>query len=107
MERFIERLKVNRKDDPIEKIQSLEKENIKAVNPCITCCITMGKEPHAGHMFLLAIAEQTRGSSGSKLPIAIINNNTGPRAAGAVLQIVESTGMSSNEVIEKMNSGFF
>lgn len=101
----MEKLKKNREADSTELIQSSEKENIKAVNPCVACCITMGKEPHAGHMFLIAIAEQIKTGSGSKLPIAIINNNTGPRVAGAVMQIAESMGISTKEAIDKMDSG--
>lgn len=107
MERFIEKLKKNKRDDSTEKNQSSEKENIKAVNPCVACCITMGKEPHAGHMFLIAIAEQIKTGLGSKLPIVIINNNTGPRVAGTVLQIAESTGMSIKETIDRMDLGVF
>lgn len=107
MEKFIEKLKRSQIPDTIEQKKELENEKVKAVNPCVACCITMGKEPHAGHMFLLAIAEQTRSASGSRLPIVVINNNTGPRAAGAVLQIAESMGLSVQDAVNKMDLGEF
>jgi len=107
MERFIEKLKRNKTADAVEQVKLIEKEKTKATNPCIACCITMGKEPHAGHMFLLAIAEQVRSASTSKLPIVVINNNTGPRAAAAVVAMSESKGLPIDEVINKMDIGEF
>ncbi len=105
MERFIDKLK---KQSLVEEIDTQdikkEKAKLKAENPCIVCCVTMGKEPHAGHLFLLTIAEQIQRSMDSKIPLVLINNNTGPRAAGAVVEVSNHFGVSLEEAADLMNN---
>lgn len=49
--------------------------------------VTLGKELHAGHMLLLATADLVRLGLDADDPLVLINNNTGPRAAGALMKL--------------------
>ncbi len=66
---------------------------------------TLGKEPHAGHLLLLAVADLTRSASESKEPLIMINNNTGPRPAGALLKLSELLNVTPFEAAKKAAAG--
>ncbi|OGM30210.1 hypothetical protein A2630_03235 [Candidatus Woesebacteria bacterium RIFCSPHIGHO2_01_FULL_44_10] len=106
MERFITRLKqISRPIDVEIRNVSKEVQKISAENPGIVSSITMGKELHAGHLMLLTIGEQMRTALASGLPIILINNNTGPRAAGALCNIARRENVSLEEAAEILNKG--
>ncbi len=108
MEKYIEKLKQSAKTVELsEQIVNKEHETLQTESPLVVCCITLGKEPHLGHLFLLAIAEQTKSALGGDLPVVLINNNTGPRAAGAVVSLAEEWGLSLAEAVELMSAGTF
>lgn len=107
MERYIDRLVANAKvsEYPVRMV-SEKKEILDPQNPCVVCSVTLGKELHAGHMFLISVAEQIRNATDSNLPIILVNNNTGPRAAAALINISESKQISLNEAATLMDSGY-
>jgi len=108
MEKYIEKLKLSVKPVELsEQTVNKEKETLQTENPLVVCCITLGKEPHLGHLLLLAIAEQTKSALGGDLPVVLINNNTGPRAAGAVVSLAEAWGLGPTEAVELMSAGTF
>ncbi|KKT64605.1 MAG: hypothetical protein UW58_C0039G0004 [Candidatus Collierbacteria bacterium GW2011_GWC2_44_30] len=84
MEKYIEKLKLSAKPAELSELTvNKENETLQTENPLVVCCITLGKEPHLGHLFLLSIAEQTKSALGGDLPVVLINNNTGPRSGRA------------------------
>ena len=108
MEKYIEKLKLSAKPAELSELTvNKENETLQTENPLVVCCITLGKEPHLGHLFLLSIAEQTKSALGGDLPVVLINNNTGPRAAGAVVSMAEAWGLSLPEAVELMSAGTF
>ena len=108
MEKYIEKLKLSVKPAELSELTvNKENETLQTENPLVVCCITLGKEPHLGHLFLLAIAEQTKSALGGDLSVVLINNNTGPRAAGAVVSLAEAWGLNLAEAVELMSAGTF
>lgn len=108
MQTYIEKLKgVGLEYKPPELNKQKETEKLEIQNPCVVCCVTMGKEPHVGHLLLFTMAEQIESGVGSKLPVFLINNNTGPRAAGALVNIANSFGLSLKEAAEAMDDRVF
>lgn len=108
METYLEKLKVvGQAENLSEAAIQKEVEKLDPQNPCVVCCVTMGKEPHVGHLFLLTVAEQIGSGVGSKLPVILINNNTGPRAASALVNIANGLGASLTETAKGMNDGVF
>ena len=106
MERYIDRLKQLSPQEMPEMQQVRESaEKVEAVNPCVVCSVTLGKELHAGHLFLLSIGDQMQNALNSKLPVALINNNTGPRAAGALVTVAQKQNISLEEGAVLMSSG--
>src|SRR5258708_5555507 len=106
MERYINKLKqLGQPENSKIKVGKEKKEKIETQNPIILCSVTMGKELHAGHLFLLTIGEQMRSALGSKNPITLINNNTGPRAAGALCNVAQDQNISLEEAASLMNEG--
>lgn len=106
MEKFIDKLKGQTKTrDLREQSLSKDREKKEAKNPCVVCSITMGKEPHAGHLFLLTMGEQIKSGLGCNLPLVLINNNTGPRSAGAVVNIAREFGLGLSDTLALMDSG--
>lgn len=106
METFIEKLK--QKSNQLELVEynkKTEKEKIVAQNPLVVCCVTMGKELHIGHLFLITIAEQMKSGLAGDLPVILVNNNTGPRSAGALARFSESNKISLEDAAKTMNSG--
>lgn len=106
MENFIQKLK--QKNDQLELVEDnrkTEKEKIVAQNPLVVCCVTMGKELHVGHLFLITIAEQMKTSLDGNSPVILVNNNTGPRSAGALVRFSESNKISLEDAAKTMNSG--
>lgn len=71
----------------------------------ILTCITLGKELHAGHMLLLATADLLRVGLGSLEPITLINNNTGPRAAGALISLAEQEQLPIEDTAHLLTQG--
>ncbi len=103
METYIKKLKdVGQGNEMPEPNKKKEVEKLEARNPCVICCVTMGKQPHVGHLLLFTIAEQIRSGMDSKLPTLLINNNTGPRPAGALVAAANSFGLSLVEMAEAM-----
>lgn len=98
MERYIDNLK--QKGATIQNSNSSvaeKREILDGRNPCVICCVTLGKELHAGHLFLLTIGEQMRSGLKATLPLTLINNNTGPRAAAALSTFTEQGNFSLDE----------
>lgn len=85
--------------------KKIENEMRQENGVCVACCITLGKQPHIGHLMLLSIAEQMRSGLGSELPIVLINNNTGPRSAGTLLKIALDFDLSVANAAMAMNNG--
>lgn len=76
MERFIDRLAPIEKKELKPKIDiSDSKEEVSSNNSAVVVSVTLGKELHAGHLFLLSIADQTASSIVAKNPLTLINNN--------------------------------
>lgn len=108
MERFIDLLRESSANQTKEQLLSQEKkEGLVCHNPSVVCCITMGKEIHAGHLFLLTVADQVRSGLKSDLPLLLVNNNTGPRAAGALSTIATRNFESLESAAEKLTIGDF
>lgn len=106
MENFIQKLK--QKNDQLELVEDnkkTEKERMVAQNPLVVCCVTMGKELHVGHLFLITIAEQMKSGLAGDLPVILVNNNTGPRSAGALARFSENNKISLEAAAKTMNSG--
>jgi hypothetical protein len=106
MERYIDRLKnVSQAETLKEVTAKKEKERLSAENPCVVCSVTMGKEPHAGHLFLITMAGQMQSGLGSVLPVMLINNNTGPRSAEALINFARQKSLPLTEAAALMNGG--
>lgn len=106
MERYIDKLKrASVPDTVVASGEPKKKERIEAQNPCVVCSVTMGKELHTGHLFLITVAEQMRNALKSPHPLILINNNTGPRAAGALCEISSREYISLQESAYLMDKG--
>ncbi len=106
MENFIQKLKQkNNQLELVENNRKTEKERIVAQNPLVVCCVTMGKELHVGHLFLITIAEQMKSGLAGDLPVILVNNNTGPRSAGALARFSENNRLTLEDAAKTMNSG--
>jgi hypothetical protein len=106
MENFIDKLKQKSSQiEIVEKTNITEKEKIVSENPLVVCCVTMGKELHVGHLFLITIADQINSGLDGSLPVVLVNNNTGPRSAGALVRFSESNRISLEDAAKTMNSG--
>jgi len=105
MESYIDKLKKNIiETQNLELFDSAEKEKYAVNNPCVICCVTMGKEPHIGHLFLMTIAEQMRVGLESQSQLILINNNTGPRSAGALIKVATDYNLSLEEAVNVMDN---
>lgn len=92
------------------KDQTIAEPRVKTVGqalPLITVGVTLGKELHAGHLLLLGVADLMRFNTGSSEPLALFNNNTGPRAAGALVQIARRNKFTLEESAARLSSGDF
>lgn len=78
-------------------IEFTEKETNPQADADIVTSVTFGKELHAGHLLLLATADLARIGLGSFRPVSIINNNSGPRAAGALVKLSEELNLELEE----------
>jgi len=75
------------------------------IKPIIVTSVTLGKELHAGHILLLATADLLRTGLGSQEPITLVNNNTGPRAAGALVSMAEYAELSIEDTARLLTKG--
>lgn len=71
----------------------------------IITSVTLGKEVHAGHALLLATADLARRGVGLREPLNLVNNNTGPRAAGALVSFAQRTGLSLEDAAGVLTEG--
>lgn len=71
----------------------------------IITSVTLGKEVHAGHALLLATADLARRGLGSIEPLSLVNNNTGPRAAGALVSFAQRTGLNLEDAARILTEG--
>lgn len=85
-------------------IENAEQEN--NTRPVIVTSVTLGKELHAGHIILLANADLLRSGLGIDDPIILVNNNTGPRAAGALVSLSREAGLSLVDTARLLDEGF-
>ncbi len=74
-----------------------------SVPPAIIAAVTMGKELHLGHLLLLASADLLRVNLNRSEPLTLINNNTGPRAAGALVSLSDRLGLSLDETAAQLD----
>ncbi len=82
------------------------KERLESVRPVVATSVTLGKELHAGHMLLLATADVARKGLGSVDPVVLLNNNTGPRAAGALVSLSQQMQLGFEDTARLLNGGF-
>lgn len=75
------------------------------LKPIIVTSVTLGKELHAGHMLLLASADVLRVGFGSDKPTFLVNNNTGPRAAGTVVALSGEYGWDIEKTADNLSRG--
>lgn len=82
--------------EPEEPEEDELREEIEAgiCKPTVITSVTLGKELHAGHMLLLATADLVRLGLNVDEPLVLLNNNTGPRAAGALVSISRQLDIS-------------
>ncbi len=106
MERFLDKLKLTQDIGfkVPERSNRIELE-IERPGVAVVSSVTMGKQPHAGHLFLLSICDQMKSGLGSELPVTVVNNNTGPRPAGAVVAFSEKSGLPINVAAAVMSAG--
>ncbi|CAN5321875.1 hypothetical protein BH10PAT1_BH10PAT1_6660 [soil metagenome] len=107
MERYIDILKqtgfsTRSETSIVSERKEAEAEN--GQNPAVVCSVTLGKELHAGHLFLLTIGEQMRKGLNANLPLVLVNNNTGPRAAAALCNLAEQKNVSLSEAARLLNA---
>ncbi|MEK7497468.1 MAG: hypothetical protein AAB656_00945 [Patescibacteria group bacterium] len=69
--------------------------------------VTLGKELHAGHILLLTVADLINSGLGSENSVFILNNNTGPRPAGALLALSKSKDLGIEQAATLMDNGQF
>ena len=75
------------------------------IKPIIVTSVTLGKELHAGHILLLATADLLRTGLGSQEAITLVNNNTGPRAAGALISMAEQAELPIEDTARLLSKG--
>lgn len=73
--------------------------------PVVFSSVTFGKELHAGHMLLLATADLLRLGLGGAKPLSLINNNTGPRAAGALVRLSQNLNLGLEDTASLLDKG--
>lgn len=77
----------------------------KNIKPVVLTSVTLGKELHAGHMLLLSTADLLRRGLGVEEPVVLVNNNTGPRAAGALLSLAEEVNLATEDMARLLSRG--
>lgn len=80
-----------------EKDELREEIEAGICKPTVITSVTLGKELHAGHMLLLATADLVKLGFDVDDPLVLINNNTGPRAAGALVRQSRQLGVSMEQ----------
>jgi hypothetical protein len=75
------------------------------VRPVVISYVTLGKELHVGHLLLMATATLAQAALGDTEPLILINNNTGPRVAGALINLAETNNLSLQEAAKLASSG--
>lgn len=102
---FIQKLKqAGSREVKPDKIEAEVVEE-KGLKPVLVAGVTLGKELHAGHCLLLATADLLKSNLGEEGPLVLVNNNTGPRAAGALVTLACEAGLGLEETAVKMSSG--
>lgn len=76
------------------------------IKPVVVTGVTLGKELHAGHMLLLATADLLRVGLGERDPVVLVNNNTGPRAAGTLISLSQEAGLPVGDTARLLDKGF-
>lgn len=84
----------------------METETIRNIKPIVLTSVTLGKELHAGHLLILSSAELLRRGLGSTEPTFLLNNNTGPRAAGALVSLSERLQIGFEDTARILSEGF-
>lgn len=77
---------------------SAEKIEKEAQTPAVIFGITLGKEPHVGHLFLMTATEIVRAALDQKKSFCI-NNDTGPRVAQAIARFAIDENVTPKEAI--------
>lgn len=71
----------------------------------VSVSVTFGKNLHAGHAFLLAVGDLVRTGTESNVPLALINNNTGPRPAAALQLFAQRAHIPIDQAVEILARG--
>lgn len=71
--------------------------------PYITFAMTIGKQPHMGHVLLMGVAETAREALGKNTPILMDANDTGPRIVRTIATGSKLMGIEPNEVVTLLN----
>lgn len=77
-------------------------EKVASLKPIIVSYVTLGKELHAGHILLMATADLLRKGLGEEGPIFLVNNNTGPRASGALVAAAQKLDLDLEETAQNL-----
>lgn len=84
----------------------METETVRNIKPIVLTSVTLGKELHAGHLLILSSAELLRRGLGSTEPTLLLNNNTGPRAAGTLVSLSERLRIGFEDTARILSEGF-